>query len=132
MPDEKLGRRVSSRSNRRLVQRGTVPLKLFIRKCTYELSVDRLHDDYFSEITAIADEYDKNRERNFYGWAAVSQEIACRNGRYLKLSPKTYNKFHADIVLPISVVSDKDEREKHATELAAFARWQDRVESHSY
>lgn len=124
MPDEELGRRVSSRSHRRLVQRGNAPLSLFVRVGSHELSVDRLHDDYLPEVSAIAVRDDNARSRNFYGWAVVSQDVASRNGRRIEPTPQECNKYHADIVLPIAAVSDKKLREGHATELAARARWQ--------
>lgn len=124
-PDEELGRRVSSRSVRGLVRRGDAPLSLFAREGTYKLSVDRLHVDYLSEVTAIAADYDRSRERNFYGWAVVTHDVASRNGRHVEPSPQPENKYHADIVLPIIVVSDKKKSEQHASELAAKAHWQD-------
>ena len=124
MADEELGRRVSSQKHRRLVQRGDTPLSLFMRKDTYELSVDRLHEYHISEVTKIAVSYDDNRNRTFYGWAVVSQDVAAGSGRNIRPSPKAGNDYHADIILPAIVVSDKREREKHASELAAKARWQ--------
>ena len=124
-PDEELGRRVSSRNHSKLVQRGDAPLDLFVGKCAYKLSVDRLHNDYLLEVTAIAVAYDNSRERNFYGWAAITQDVATKNGRSVELSPQPDNKFHADIVLPITDSSDKNEIERHASELAAKSHWQD-------
>ena len=124
MPDEGLGRRVSSRRDRRYLRRGDAPLSLFARRGTYKLSVDRMHDDYLSEATAIAVNYDKSRERTFYGWAVVTQDVASKHGRYVEPSPQQDNEYHADIVLPVIVASDKKKRDQHAAELAARAHWQ--------
>lgn len=106
-----------------MARRGNIPLRLFARRDTRELSVDRIHEDWLPEIIAIAVNYDEGRNRNFYGWAVVSQDVASSNGRRIELSPQEDNEYHADIVLPDSVLSDKNERERHALELSAEARW---------
>ncbi len=124
-PDEELGRRVSSSKDSRMARRGNIPLRLFLRRDTRELSVDRLRNDCLPEVTAIAVDYDERRDRNFYGWAVVTQDVASRNGRRVEPSPQEDNKYHADIILPDSVLSDKNERERHALELSAEARWQE-------
>ena len=124
-PDEELGRRISSSKDSRMARRGNVPLRLFVRRDTRELSVDRLHNDFLREVTEIAVSYDKGRNRNFYGWAVVTQDVASRSGRRIELSPQEDNEYHADIILPVSVLSDKNERERHALELSAEARWQE-------
>ena len=134
-PVEELGRRVSSSSVRKPARNGNVPISVFVRKCKLpgryvrKLSTDRLHPEELSEVTAIAVEYDKGRDggRTFYGWAAVSQDAASRNGRRLEPSPQPDNPYHADIILPSAVTSDKKRAEQLASELAAVSRWQDRV-----
>ena len=124
-PDEELGRRVSSNGDRKLVERGDTPLKLFVREGTNELSVDRIHDDdCLSEVTTIATKYDEGRGRHFHGWATVAQDVASKNGRSVEPSPQPDNQYHADIVLPSVVTVDKKASEQHASELAAKARWQ--------
>ena len=122
-PDEELGRRVSSSKDSRMARRGNIPLRLFARRDTRELSVDRIREDWLPEVTAIAVNYDEGRNRNFYGWAIVAQDVASSNGRHIELSPQEDNEYHADIVLPDSVLSDKNELERHALELSAEARW---------
>ena len=122
--DERLGRRVSSSSVRNRVRRGNAPVSLFIRKSMPLLSVDRLRDDWLADATDVAVRYDEGRERTFYGWATVSRNDAMENGREVEPSPQEGNPYHADIVLPPSVVFDKNEYERHAIELAAQARWQ--------
>ena len=127
-PDEELGRRISSSKDSRMARRGNVPLRLFVRRDTRELSVDRLHNDCLAEVSAIAVSYDESRNRNFYGWAVVTQDVASRNGRRIEPSPQEDNQYHADIILPDSVLLDKNERERHALELSAEARWQEPVQ----
>ena len=124
VPDEKLGRRVSSRKERKKVESGDTPLSLFVRDGSNKLSVDRLRNDYLREITKISKKYDECRGRNFYGWATVSQDVASRNERQIGISPQTDNPYHADIVLPIIVLSDQEKSDEHASELAANAYWQ--------
>ena len=92
---------------------------------TNELSVDRVYDDNLPKVTNIAVAHDVGRGRSFYGWVVVTQDMAARNGRSIKASPREDNEFHADIVLPLEVVSDKEKRQQHASELATYARWQD-------
>ena len=124
--DERLGRRISSQKDRKLVKRGDAPAKLFIRKGMRDLSVDRLREDWLADATDIAVRYDEGRGRKFYGWAAVSWNDATRNDREVEPSPQEGNQYHADIVLPQEVICDKNEYEKHAIKLAAQAHWQER------
>ena len=121
---ERLGRRISSRSHLRLVRRGDAPISLFMREDTRFLSVDRLRDDWLADATDVAVGYDNERGRTFYGWAAVSLVVSARNDREVESSPQEGNQYHADIVLPLMVMSDKSEYERHAVELAAKASWQ--------
>lgn len=131
-PDEGLGRRVSSRGHRAKVQSGNAPLNLFIlpdkQPERHKISVDRLHDEYLADVSAIADYYFKHEhpeKRNFYGWAEVTQEKASELGRKVEPTPLRDNKYHADIVLPFLAAIDPREMERHATELAAKASWRD-------
>lgn len=98
---------------------------MFEQRGASELSVDRVYDDNLSKVTNIAVAHDVGRGRSFYGWVVVTQDEAARNGRSIKASPQEDNDFHADIVLPIEVIANKDLRQQHATELATYARWQD-------
>ncbi len=124
-PDEKLGRRVSSSRYINRSKRNNVPARVFEHRGTNELSVDRVYDDNLTKVTSIAVAHDVGRGRNFNGWVVVTQDMAARNGRSIKASPREDNEFHADIVLPLEVVSDKEKRQQHASELATYARWQD-------
>ena len=69
---------------------------------------------------AVAD----NRGRNFYGWAVLVTERACRSGRRVRASPIAENPYHADIILPDSAGEDYEEQVRHAQELADDSRWQ--------
>ena len=124
-PDEKLGRRVSSSRYINRSKRNNVPARMFEQRGTNELSVDRVYDDNLPKVTNIAVAHDVGRGRSFYGWVVVTQDVAARNGRSIKASPQEDNEFHPDIVLPLEVVSDKEKRQQHASELATYARWQD-------
>ena len=121
MPDEELGRRISSTRIWKRVQRGVAPLALFQPRPVdnLKLSVDRVRESYLSDLTGIAVRDDQRRDRNFYGWATVTQDVASKSGRYIEPSPKKDNPYHADIVLP-------DDSDQHKTELAAHARCQSR------
>ena len=122
--DERLGRRISSQKHLRLVRRGDAPVSLFMRDDTRYLSVDRLRDDWLADATDVAVGYDQGRGRTFYGWATVSEEQANQSDGVVEPSPQEDNQYHADIVLPLMVMFDKNEYEKRAVELAAQARWQ--------
>ena len=118
---EKLGRRVSSSSDRRAISRGTTPVRVFFQCGRRSLSVDRLiSGPHKMRANEIAANYDRGRGRTFYGWAVVTQEDASRSGRYVKPSPQPENCYHADIVLPDS---DNKQMRKHAMELSANVQW---------
>lgn len=125
-PDEELGRHVSSRGYIRWLEQGKVHKRLFLQKGRHKLSVDRLHEDHQPHVTQTAIQIQKSRQdgpHRLYGWAVVSQETGSENGRTIELSPTQDNPYHADIVLPPSVLTDKDEMEQHVEELAAKAYW---------
>ena len=126
--DEKLGRSVSSRKIINRIRRRDTPPNLFYSRIDEDdLSVDRLHNDYLKEVTDVAKRRDENRGRSFYGWAAVSQEIASGDGRRIAPTPQEYNQFHASIYWPDGVSSEKSMMRRHAVELAANAHWQEPV-----
>ena len=134
-PDEALGRRVASTKTRSKVQAGDAPLTLFITPPhnpeRHKVSVDRLLDDWLEDATGVADNYyEKNMpERNFYGWAEVSQASAGEQGRSIQLTPLSDNQYHTNIVLPDTAATREQEIEDHAIALAANAHWKPRFES---
>ncbi|MCY4261087.1 MAG: hypothetical protein OXC91_12605 [Rhodobacteraceae bacterium] len=123
-PSENLGRSVfSSRQAKRAI-RGIVPFHVFLEKEGEPLiSVDRLDKSKSQEALQIAQSIATSRDRTFYGWAAVTADVAASNGRRVTPSPQPGNPFHADIVLPAPAIEDRDEQKQHAQELATEAQW---------
>ena len=120
-PDETLGhqinsetkaRRYRSRRNRSLPWRA-----MFETRCRSDISVDRLHLEWYIDVTQVA----KQLQQAFYGWVVVTPDTAREHGRELELSETPANPYLANIVLP-----DRDEatRREHATSLANRAWWQ--------
>lgn len=122
---ERLGRGISSSKHfDRFKKHGICSIKIFIHRNRRKLSVDRLNDDNLSSVCEIAKKREVDRGRTFYGWASVTEDVASSNGRTIADSPQVNNPFHADIVLPACVLTDKKAMEEHATELAANAQLQ--------
>lgn len=122
---ESLGRGVFSSNDASRAGRSGVPKRVFLeRRGTTEISVDRL--DLMSKVEAVetARAVADNRGRNFYGWAVLVTERACRSGRRVRASPIAENPYHADIILPDSAGEDYEEQVRHAQELADDSRWQ--------
>lgn len=126
-PSENLGRGVFSSREAGRATRGRVSLNVFLEKAGVSvLSVDRLDLAAPGEAAAIADGVANARSRPFRGWAVVIAETAALNGRAVVASPQLDNPRHADIVLPDSVVEDREEQKRHAQELADASAWRDR------
>ena len=94
------------------------------------LSVDRFGFCSLEELTGIQDKNAKLRstetvQRSFYGWARITAEVACKNGRNVCLTPSEANPYHADIILPKDI--DRDDEKEHALELASNAEWVPKV-----
>ena len=117
--DEELGRSVSSRRNAARARRSRLPYHEFLpRPGVAEISVDRLSVATPDQSTAIAESRDAARGRTFYGWAVVTVESACTNGRSVVASPiPDINLYRADIVLPASAAEDRNEQIRHAQQL---------------
>ena len=128
--DERLGRGVSSRKHRRQVQKGKAPVDLFYVREIDEgkLSVDRIADEWLSEVTKMARERDSRRDRTFYGWATNSQEDVTNLGLKAKPSREDDNKFHANICFPPEVYDDQCLMEGLAMGLSAKAKLQNPAE----
>ena len=129
-PGESLGRGVfSSRRRERAVQRGKIPFDVFLHRAgETDISVDRL--DYAGSDAAIriADKVAKGRGARFYGWAVIEAGRAADDGRRIVATPRIGNCYHADIVLPSTVVDNWEEQKHHARELAGWANWRERSE----
>ena len=133
-PTEELGRGVFSSKTARRAKRGQIPSHVFLESRENprrnELSVDRLSMGAMTDLVVIAEQRASARNRRFYGWAVVVVSDAAASGRQVVASPLPNggNPFHADIVLPASVIEDEDERKHHAEELATLSAWQARPE----
>lgn len=81
-------------------------------------------------LAEIGDRDAEGREEkcSFYGWAELSVADAAGNGRMVRVSPKTDNPWHADIILPGEDASDRTACKRHASQLAAVAKWRPRPE----
>ena len=125
---EELGRSVSSSKNAVRARRSRLPYHEFLpRRGVAEISVDRLSVATPVQSTAIADRRDAARGRTFYGWAVVTSETACMNGRSVVVSPMPdINPYHADIVLPASAAEDRNEQIRHAQQLRDASSWRER------
>ena len=100
------------------------PPTIFIdNKSPIEISVFLLNFTSDADLTKIGDAMATQRGpgRSFYGWAEVSVAKASENGRQVRYTPKSENKWHADIVLPVIVEADKKARERHASQLARMS-----------
>jgi hypothetical protein len=121
---EEIGRGIFDLKKARQACAGKIHPRVFREKDGFrELSVDRLSFGGHSEVSAA---HDNEREgQSFYGWAALSANDACRNGRTIRAAPIVLtNPYHAEIVLPESSEIDfVDEQDQHALSLAMLARW---------
>lgn len=111
-----------------------MPLRAFLEawgKVT--LSVDRLDFAEPEEMAALGDSVavgrSVNRKVTFYGWLVIAAEDAGSSGRQVVYTPQPDNPYHTDIILPDSIVEDRDEQVRHAQELADASRWCERPDS---
>lgn len=78
------------------------------------------------EKVAAARTLSSGIQRTFYGWAVIEAGKAKASGREVVSSPQRDNPYHADILLPDSVVKDREEQKVHAQELADNSAWRQR------
>ena len=123
---EALGRGVFSSKYASRARRSGIPKRVFLeREGVTEISVDRLDLMSGEKAHEMARAAADKRSANFYGWAVLITEIACRSNRRVKASPTAENPYHADIVLPASAGEDYEEQVRHAQELADESRWRE-------
>ena len=104
--------------------RGRVRKSLFLAaEGTVEISTDRVFGDKLSEIAEIATCEGRSRAGAFQGSATVSAKRASDDDRQVLASPTCKNPYHADIVLPKEVISDRNAQGRHAQSLADAACW---------
>ena len=87
------------------------------------MSVDRLSIAGYERAMRIATNRDLERERTFYGWAVVLAGTAANLGREAVSSREPGNRFHADMVFPMT--ESKEEQLRYGQQLADVARWLD-------
>lgn len=86
---EALGRGVFSSRHADRAKRSGVPKRVFLeRKGMTEISVDRLDLMSGEKAHEMARAAADKRSANFYGWAVLITEIACRSNRRVTASPK--------------------------------------------
>jgi len=126
--EEQLGRRIFSETDLKRARR-KIPYRLFYdKKAKEKVSVDRLDlPSSISELIEICDKAVKGRGASgFYGWAVMTAEEASTEEREVKSSWSEENPYHADIILPDSVIDDEVKQRKHAKRLAEIATLRER------
>ena len=63
--------------------------------------------------------------RQCRGWAVIRVENAALGGRTVEATPVPENIYHTDIFLNVDANDRRDKQKQHATELAAYASWQE-------
>ena len=123
---EVLGRRVYSRRRADRARKGRVQKSLFLaEEGVAAISTDRLFPNELVAIAGIARLEGANRTGPFYGWAEIAVSNASQEGRRVRASPTRNNPYHADIVLPGRVASDREEQGRHAQRLADASSWRE-------
>lgn len=125
-PNELIGRGISSSKEARRARQNRISKSVFDPgEGKSDISVDRISAAPISEITKIAEKRDTDRSRTFYGWAAISVELASANKRRVVKSPiRNVNPYHADIKLPAAAADDVYQRAQHLQQLADASSWQ--------
>ena len=126
-PEETLGRGVFYRKDRDRARRGIVPYSVFFeRPGMRTISVDRLDTMSQGDAVRVAEEVAAARGRAFHGWATIRAGRAAAEGRLVKAPPRVGHECHADIVLPPSAGTDRNEQKEHAKQIAGMAEWRER------
>ena len=131
--EEELGRSVFSHRHANRALRSSVPHHVFLTKPgDTRISVDRLSVTPPDQAIALALAAATDRGRTFYGWATVNADAVRSNGRNVMATPvPDKNPYHADIILPESAASDREEQTRHAQELADASRWRAHQNPHT-
>ena len=125
--EETLGHQINSKAKakqcrtRSLSNRSLHWRAMFESRCRSDISVDRLHPDWYVDVTQVARQLQQTFSSTLYGWAVVTPDTAREHDRGLDPAPTTANPYHANILLPDR---DEDTRREHATSLASRAWWQ--------
>ena len=128
---EELGRGIFSGQQARLSRQHGIPASVFRERDGHRgISVDRLSvapiDQAVKNGEAIANARGPNR--TFYGWAVISATDVRKIGCDVEAAPLAdgSNPYHANIILPESVVADSGEQDQYAQRLAIKASWKER------
>ena len=111
-----------------------MPRRVFLeRHGEVSISVDRLDFAEPEEMATLGDKVavgrSVDRTVSFYGWAVIAAEDAGSSERQVVATPQPDNPYHTDIILPDSIVEDRDEQVRHAQELADASHWRERPDS---
>ena len=125
---EVLGRGVFGSRARDRAAKGRVPTSVFFQPGTVELSVDRLTHAPPEKAAQLGEVRAEKRGATFYGWATIVASGVTEAGLEVVASPLPdgTNPYHADIVLPSSVVDCEAEAKTHAGDLAERSKWKPR------
>ena len=121
--EEELGRGIFSSRQARRAHRSISKNVFLEREKIVEVSVDRLSLASLEEAVSISTSVAIGRNRTFYGWAVLTVASACENNRNVLASPQVDNRYHADIVLPLTTAEDREEQIMHAQQLADASYW---------
>ena len=128
--EEKLARVVVTSGEAKQSRGDSVPASVFSYHGNFEISVDRFSRMTTAEAVrhgdAIAAERGPNR--SFYGWALLTRPDVVNAGCSCRAAPNTGNCWHANILMPESVVDDDDLHDEFAAALARRSCWKDRYE----
>ena len=126
---ERLGRSVvSSRAAKRARTRNTIIRDVFLEsEEALSLSVDRMEHAQLSVMAELCTRRASARTppRQCQGWAVITVENAALGGRTVEATPIPEIIYHTDIFLNVDANDRRDKQKQHATELAAYASWQE-------
>lgn len=125
--EKDLGRRIFSATVAKKVaggSKGRLFREFLIPPGETAISIDRLSIAPLGEVATLARAASASRDGTFHGWALITGDDACGNGRQVRASPVDGNPYHAEILLPDAAATDRGVRVRHAQELAdASSGW---------
>ena len=126
-----LGRAVTSGEEAKLCRDGELPVSVFTRHGTNEISVDRFGrakvDVYVASGVAVAQA--RGAFRTFHGWLVISDAIISAVQLTSRADPILAdpilpdNPNHFNIVLPLSAANDDNVYDRWAAKLARNSDW---------
>ena len=124
-PEETVGHQINSKTKADECARGIRWRAIFQYKCRRDLSVDRLHPNWYADVVQIATDQQitQRQPKCFYGWVVVTPQMATQCGRELCPSGTCRNPYHADIWMPHGAGTCKVVRRRHASHLVSLGAW---------